>query len=100
MASFLPSEAVRFELRDGAPVIVLDVDAPAELVAGDWSLLNQLTMCVVDGPGDAGFLLARVATTGDAAPAGWDDAVDRAAGGHVVFGHGADAPTVFARSLN
>ena len=100
MPSFLPPDAVRFELRDGAPVIVLDVETPPELAAGEWTLLNRLTLGVVDGSGDAGFLLAHVATGSDPAPAGWDDAVDRTAGSHVVFGLGADAPTVFARRLN
>jgi hypothetical protein len=32
-------------------------------------------------------------------PDGWDDAAERCSGSHVVFGTGAGAPTVFARSL-
>jgi hypothetical protein len=101
MPTFLRPEAVRFELRDGAPVITLDVDVPTELTAGEWSLLNRLTMVVVDGPGDDGFLLPRISPAGgDAAPAGWDDAVERAAGCHVVFGTDPGAPTITARSLD
>jgi hypothetical protein len=40
---------------DGIPAIVLDVDLPTEAAIGTWSVLNRLTMVVVDGPGDAGF---------------------------------------------
>jgi hypothetical protein len=100
MASFVRPEHARFELRDGAPMIVLEVDVPAELVAGAWSLLNRLTMIVVDGPGDAGFLMARIGGGRDVTPSGWDDAVELAAGSHVVFGVGGSAPTVFARSVD
>jgi hypothetical protein len=99
MPTFLPPEAARFELRDGAPVIVLDVDVPDGVATGPWSLLNRLTMFVVDGPGDEGFLLPRLGQGGDLAPAGWDDAVERTAGSRVVFGTGADAPAVFAATL-
>ena len=96
MPDLLPPEAARFEIRDGAPVLALAVEVPADDAAGEWSLLNRLTLVVVDGPGDAGFLLPRMAAGGDAAPEGWDEAVDRAGGSHVIFG---DAPAVFARSL-
>jgi hypothetical protein len=54
-----------------------------------------MTMCVVDGPGDAGFLLPRMSPTGDLAPAGWDEAVERSGGCTVVFRE----RTVFATSL-
>jgi hypothetical protein len=99
MPTFLPPEAARFELRDGTPVITLEVDVPIELADGEWSLHNRLTLVVVDGPGDTGFVLPRLGAGGDVAPAGWDDAVERAAGIRVVFGTGAGAPTVTARSL-
>jgi hypothetical protein len=98
MASYVPREHAQFELRDGAPVIRLAVDVPTEAVAGPWSLLNRLTLIVVDGPGDVGFLLSRADAGGDVTPPGWDDAVDRAAGSHVVFGTGAGGPAVFARN--
>lgn len=95
----LSPDAARFELRDGTPVITLAVEPPAELATGDWSALNRLTLFVIDGPGDAGFLLPRLGAGGDVAPTGWDEAVERTSGVHVVFGTGVDAPGVFARSF-
>ena len=95
----LPPEAARFEIQDGTPVLALAVEVPADVAAAEWTVLNRLTMVVVDGPGDAGFLLPRMKPDGDAAPEGWDEAVDRAGGSHVVFGAGDNAPTVFARSV-
>jgi hypothetical protein len=92
----LPPEAARFEVRDAVPVLTLAVDVPGEVVDGPWALMNRLTLVVVDGPGDAGFLLPRLTPGGDAAPAGWDEAVDRAGGSHVAFTSGA----VFARSVD
>jgi len=91
----LPPEAARFEIRAGAPVLALDVDAPAALDDDKWGVMNRLTMVVVDGPGDAGFLLPRMTPAGDAAPDGWDEAVDQAGGVRVHFGGG----SVFARSI-
>jgi hypothetical protein len=99
MPEFLPPESARFEVRDGVPVIVLAVDPRAGAADGEWSVLSRMTMLIVDGPGEAGFLLPRFGSEGSVTPAGWDDAVDRASGSYVVFGTGADAPTVFARSL-
>jgi hypothetical protein len=98
MASYVRREDARFELRDGAPVIVLAVEVPTEVVAGPWSLLNRLTLIVVDGPGDVGFLMSRIDAGVDVTPPGWDDAVESAAGSHVVLGTGASAPAVFARN--
>ncbi|MET7402578.1 hypothetical protein ABZS66_54770 [Dactylosporangium sp. NPDC005572] len=97
MPIFLPPEAAHFAVTAGAPVITLDVEPPPALAEGEWSLLNRLTMLVVDGPADAGYLLPRL---GAATPPGWDDAVERAAGSHVVFGTTPNAPTVFARALS
>jgi hypothetical protein len=94
---FITPDVVRFQLRDGVPVLTLAVDAPD--VEGEWSVLNRLTLFVVDGPGDAGFVLPRFGEEGDIAPPGWDDAVADAGGSHVVFGTTPDAPTVFARGL-
>jgi hypothetical protein len=100
MPTFLPPpEAARFEIRDGAPLITLDVNVPTELAAGEWSVLNRLTLVVVYEPGDAGFMVSRIGSHGDLAPADWDDAVDRAAGSHVVFGTGTGAPAAFVWSL-
>ncbi|MEV4705764.1 hypothetical protein [Actinoplanes sp. NPDC049316] len=100
MPQMLPPEAARFVVRDGAPTVALSVDVPADVITGEWSLINRLTLVVVDGPGDAGFLLPRLTPAGDAAPEGWDEAVDRAGGSHVAFGADAGAPTVFARNID
>jgi hypothetical protein len=97
MPMFLQPEAVALQLRDGLPVITLAVDMPTDVAAGNWSVLNRLTVVVVDGPGQAGFLFPRLGPGGDLAPPGWDDAFERAAGCHVVFGTAPGAPTVFAR---
>jgi len=99
MPEFLPPEAAGFEVRDGVPVIVLAVELPERVVEGEWSVLRRMTMLVVDGPGESGFLLPRLGPDGDVVPDGWDEAVDRFTGCHVVFGTSPDAPTAFARSL-
>ncbi|MFG2052869.1 hypothetical protein ACGFI9_02460 [Micromonospora sp. NPDC048930] len=99
MPAMLPPEFVRFELHGADPVLRLAVDPPADLRPEQWSLISRLTLCVVDGPGEAGYLTPRLGPQGDVAPAGWDEAVDRAGGSQVVFGAGADAPAVFVRSL-
>jgi len=70
---FLPPENAGFEVRDGVPVIVLAVDPPERVVEGEWSVFSRMTMLVIDGPGDAGFLLPRLGPHGDIAPAGWDE---------------------------
>lgn len=95
----LPPDAVRFELHGGDPLLRLAVDAPDELRPEQWGLVSRLTLCVVDGPGDAGYITPRFGPDGDVAPAGWDEAVDRAGGSLVVFGARPDAPAVFVRSL-
>jgi hypothetical protein len=100
MPTALPPEAIRFEVRDGVPVLTLAVDPPTDLTPDGWSVLNRLTLFLVDGPGDAGFLLPRLSPEGDLAPTGWDEAVQRAAGSHVVFGTGPGAPAIFARNLD
>lgn len=99
MPEFLPPENAGFEVRDGVPVVVLAVDPPERVVEGEWSVFSRMTMLVIDGPGDAGFLLPRLGPHGDIAPAGWDEAMDRYTGCHVVFGTSPDAPAAFARSL-
>jgi hypothetical protein len=99
MPSFLTPDHVRFEIRQGQPVLSLSVEVPDGPENG-WTLLNRLTLCVVDGPGEAGYLFPRAGgSAGDLAPAGWDDAVDAAGGSTVVFGSGPQARTVFASSL-
>jgi hypothetical protein len=97
MPEVLAPERATFDVRDGEPLIILDVDPTG--ATGHWSLLSRPTMCVVDGPGDTGYLLVRLTPAGDAAPAGWDEAVAGAGGSHVVLGTAAGAPAVFARAL-
>ncbi|MFB9182427.1 hypothetical protein ACFFX1_30175 [Dactylosporangium sucinum] len=99
MPTFLPPEAASFTLSSGSPVITLAVQPPPDLAAGEWSLLSRLTLLVVDGPGEAGYLLPRLGPAGDVTPPGWDEAVEEAAGSHVVFGTAPNAPAVFARAL-
>ena len=100
MPDFIPPEAARFELRDGNALVRLDVDPPPAMTAGQWSMVSRMTMCVLDGPGDTGYLLARLGPDGnDQAPHGWDEAVERDGGGVVVFGAGADAPSIFVPVL-
>jgi hypothetical protein len=99
MPEFLPAEAARLELRDGMPVITLRVQVRTDTAVGQWSLLNRATLVVVDGPGDAGFLLPRTGPAGDLAPVGWDSAVEQADGAQVVFGDDVEARTTFARTI-
>jgi hypothetical protein len=103
MPDFIPPEAVRFGLRDGRAVLRLAFDPAAAEPAvadGPWSMFNRMTMCVLDGPADAGFLLARLGPDGtDLAPPGWDEAVERDGGTVVVFGDQADAPSIFVPLL-
>ena len=73
MPQHLKPDQFTLSLDDGTPTIALhDVTV---LSAEGWSFLNRATLLVADGPGDEGFLLSRVGPDGDAAPAGWDDAV-------------------------
>ena len=57
MPDRLTPDDVRFELRGDKPVLILDVPTPA--VDGDWSSLNRMTVFLVDGPGEAGYIAAR-----------------------------------------
>ena|SRR5688572_8549981 len=78
MVSFVPPEHCSFSLDDGEAVIALT--GVTVTATEGWSLLNRLTLIVVDGPGDEGFLVRRASADGtDHAPAGWDSSV--AAGG-------------------
>ncbi|NUT35209.1 MAG: hypothetical protein HOV79_19305 [Hamadaea sp.] len=97
---FLRPELVTFELRDDKPVLTLAVEPPDAPDEG-WTFMNRLTVCVVDGPGDAGFLFPRIGgPRGDMAPAGWDEAVDRTGGSTVVFSAGPQIRTLFAPSVD
>ena len=73
---FLTSDRFELELVDGDPTVTLR-DAHVSSSEG-WSFLNRLTVLVIDGPGEEGFLLPRhVDTGGDPAPAGWDSVIER-----------------------
>src|SRR5215468_7850007 len=95
MPSSLTPDDVRFELRDGTPVVRLLVDQPPEADQGGWSLMNRVTLCVVDGPADVGYLFPRL---GIDTPDGWDEAADSHGGAWVFFGAGAEEG-VFAQAI-
>lgn len=101
MPEFLSSEAVRFELQEGVPVVHLAVDPPHATLSGPWSLLTLGTVCVIEGPGQAGYLVPRFRPDGTVTtPDGWDSAVERAAGSHVVFGAGLAAASIFVAAAD
>jgi len=98
MPAFVPPQRARFALRAGTPVVHLDTDVPTVTDAGRWYLLSRCTLCVVDGPEGAGYLIARRLPDGtDAAPPGWDDAVRLAGGTMVVFGDATSGCSIFVR---
>ena len=86
MAEHIAPDRVSFEVDGGTPTVTL---SDVEVTAGEgWTFLNRATMVVVDGPGDEGFLLARMTGDGtDLAPEGWDEAVE-AQGTVTVVGGG------------
>jgi hypothetical protein len=87
--SFLEPDAVDFSWQDRLPLLRLTAEQPESAVgAPGWSVTIRATMCIVDGPGDVGFLLARLGPGGDLAPEGWNDAVGREGGCLVAFGGG------------
>jgi hypothetical protein len=94
MPKMLTPDLVRFELRDGAAVVRLLAEQPPEAAMDGWSLMNRTTLCVVDGPGDAGYLFPRI---GLDVPEGWDEVADKQGGAFVVFGATADGG-LFARA--
>lgn len=99
MPEFLPPTSASFALHDGTPSIHLDLEAPEGAAGGPWGLLSRATLCVIDGPGDLGYLLPRMAAGPDPAPPGWDEAVEQARGCWVVFRRSPDVPSLFAGSL-
>ncbi|MFE3989922.1 hypothetical protein ACFXPR_36070 [Nocardia tengchongensis] len=92
---FVPRDSARFVAGEtpvlvigGAPIhAVLPTLAVSDGVVSaceGWTLLPQLTVCVVDGPGDVGCLIQAATGSQDVDEvATWCDAVD-AAGGAVV----------------
>ncbi|MGI8810439.1 MAG: hypothetical protein ACR2KK_21820 [Acidimicrobiales bacterium] len=103
MPAFLPPDRAFFGHRsDGVPIALLPVGAgalnlpstPAARVADvsaagplpGWSLLPQLLLTVVDGPGDLGFLVATEPTeSGVAAKTLWCESVDSLGGAIVLL---------------
>lgn len=74
MPESLRPEQFTLSVEDGAPCVALH----GVTVSGTdgWSIVSRMTMIVVDGPGDEGFLLPRMTSPGaDLAPDGWDAAV-------------------------
>ncbi|MER5637529.1 hypothetical protein ABT095_11290 [Kitasatospora sp. NPDC002227] len=97
----LPREKAHFVLA-GTPLLLLDgapvheslpllhaPDGEMPLCPG-WSVAAMATMCVVDGPGDAGCLIPALGTsesdpaTALASLADWSSAVERTGGAVVV----------------
>lgn len=74
MPQFLAPEQFTLSIANGAPTITLCGVTVSN--TDGWSFLNRLTLLVVDGPGEEGFLLPRLTSSdGDLAPPGWDAAV-------------------------
>jgi hypothetical protein len=92
----LDHEAVRLELRDGLPVVVLDVEVPAGVPDGEWKVMSLATLVAVHGPNQTAFMLSRLAREGDFAPDGWDEAIERVGVCLVFFGAAPGAPGVLA----
>ena len=78
MADLVTPDGFTLVIEGGVPVVRIPSASTSQLEG--WSILNRATVVVVDGPGDEGFLLPRVAGDGDrdTAPDGWDEAVDAA----------------------
>ncbi len=115
MPELLQPEAVSFTLTGGVPEITLAVPAPVSPVSpvspgspvspvspvssvspGDWSILVMVTVLVIDGPGDLGYLIPRFGPAAADVPESWESAVTTAGGAHVRFNTGAP---FFARHL-
>lgn len=74
MPQFLAPEQFTLSIADGAPTITLRGVTVSNTEG--WSFLNRVTLLVVDGPGEEGFLLPRLTSPdSDLAPEGWDAAV-------------------------
>jgi len=83
MPQQLSPDGFSLTIERGSPVVTLHDVAVSGGVG--WSFLNRATLLVVDGPGDEGFLLARMtAPDVDAAPTGRDTAVASAGSVTVV----------------
>jgi hypothetical protein len=113
MPVFVDRHRVRY-LTDSTPLIVLrdvaqSVDLPPlQTTAGGiapcagWVLSAGATMCIVDGPGDVGFLLATagdVAVTGDVGYGAWCAALAASGGAVVIAGDEAEGVTTLSEAL-
>lgn len=100
MPEFLPADSVSFVIEGEMPLLRLAVAGPGSSTSDGWSVHSMMSMCVVDGPGDQGYLIARFGPQGaDIAPDGWDAAVQRAGGAVVSFGIEAETQRFFVPSL-
>lgn len=96
MPSFVPPNQVNFELHGAHPVLRMAVTPPQVSSADGWSLLCMASTCVVDGPGELGYLVARLDhNRTDVVPYGWEDAVRTVSGCTVVFGVAPNSPGFF-----
>ncbi len=93
MSVIVPTRLVTLTLVGGTPLITLP-EAGVTTTEG-WSVLNRPSFIVIDGPGEEGFILARL--PGDAPP-GWDDAIETGAGAWVQAGR--NGQRWFARSVD
>ena len=93
--AFVPRERVRF-VHGERPLLVIAAGADTEVLPAlrlegglparceGWTLVAQLTVCVVDGPGDAGFLIQAAADLTEAEEQNAWLLLVEAAGGAVV----------------
>jgi hypothetical protein len=58
MPSLVPLESSTFSVEGGKALVQWEGFRDTD--ASGWSLLRPVTLVVVDGPGDQGFLLARL----------------------------------------
>ena len=74
MPQFLKPDQFTLSIDDGTPTIALH--GPTVSDTEGWSFLNRATLLVLDGPGEEGFLLPRMASPGgEPAPEHWDEAI-------------------------
>jgi len=74
MPQHLKPNQFTMSIADGTPTIALH-EATVSSTEG-WSFLNRATLLVADGPGEEGFLMPRMTSSGeDLAPERWDESV-------------------------
>jgi hypothetical protein len=63
------------------PVVEREIEQPVE----DWVLMARATLCVLDGPGDEGFLIGPLPQAQFERHASWCETVDRRGSAGVVL---------------